>query len=100
MAGNMPQYTAPEVLDLCYSEKCDMWSIGVLTYELLSKCRPFDSLINDHEEVYKKIRTGMDANALFQGDAWTNVSRQAKDFIVRCLSVSKRRPRASELLQH
>lgn len=101
MAGNMPQYTAPEVLDLSYSEKCDMWSIGILTYELLSKRRPFDSLVNDHEEIYKKIRKGLDPAALFEdATVWNNVSRHAKEFIVRCLTGPKRRPRASELLSH
>ena len=29
-------YTAPEVLNRCYDTKCDIWSIGIICYMLLS----------------------------------------------------------------
>ena len=32
---------APEVIKGCYSEKCDMWSIGILTFIMLSGKVPF-----------------------------------------------------------
>jgi calcium-dependent protein kinase len=41
-----PYYIAPEVYEHNYSEKCDIWSIGVTTYMLLTKRNPFPGISN------------------------------------------------------
>ena len=37
-----PLYNAPEVLEGKYNHKCDLWSMGVVTFMLLSGQPPFN----------------------------------------------------------
>ncbi|KAK2576391.1 hypothetical protein KPH14_005736 [Odynerus spinipes] len=83
----MPEYVAPEVTNnegVDYS--ADMWSVGIITYILLSGISPFRG-INDRETL-TKIRQG----AWDFDDRWKNISNEAKDFIRNLLvyNVDKR----------
>ena len=51
-----PYYVAPEVLKGNYSQKCDMWSLGVLFYIMLSGYLPFNG--DTAEDVYAKVLIG------------------------------------------
>lgn len=51
-----PHYMAPEVLDGDYNYKCDIWSLGVLMYVLLSGYLPFYG--DNRKEVFQKILAG------------------------------------------
>lgn len=46
-------YIAPEVLQSDYDEKCDMWSLGVILFIMLSGRAPFDG--RNDREIIKNI---------------------------------------------
>ena len=49
-----PLYNAPEVLEGKYNLKCDLWSLGVVTFMLLSGKPPFNG--KDTQELDKRIK--------------------------------------------
>lgn len=90
-------YMSPELLEGSYDRSCDLWSIGVVAYVMLSGRPPFNGPSNDI--IFKKIRRGqytMDDSSL-----WDGVSKSAKNFI-RCLLIidPRRRWTADMALGH
>jgi len=75
-------YIAPEVLNQTDDERCDVWSIGVLMYILLSGQPPFDG--DDDAAIIEKIRVGKYS---IDGKIWDNVSAEAKILIKRMLTI-------------
>jgi calcium-dependent protein kinase len=89
-------YVAPEVLAGKYDQKCDVWSIGVIVYMLLSGSPPFGGQ-HDHE-IIQRIKT---ANITFEGPRWAGISQKAKDFVVFLLNRDPtERPSASDCMHH
>lgn len=92
----VPWYVAPEVLTGVYNEKCDVWSIGVMLFVILSGRVPFDG--KDDEEIKDKIKKGAYA---FEGSVWESVSAEAKDLIKQMLIYNpQRRISAAEAYKH
>ena len=99
-----PGYVAPEVLAQevshgqlrKYGTSCDMWSVGVIVYILLSAAPPFYGKTD--AEMNKRIKQG---TYKFPDKYWASISQPAKDFIGRLLTVDpNRRMSAAEALQH
>jgi calcium-dependent protein kinase len=91
-----PYTVAPEVIRGSYDEKCDLWSVGVLTYLLLCGETPFGG-----EDEENKILVGQ---RILSGpipfkpqEAWDHVSEAGKAFVKRLLNRDlSRRPSAKE----
>eukprot|EP00357_Protocruzia_adherens_P037149 CAMPEP_0115013246 /NCGR_PEP_ID=MMETSP0216-20121206/25280_1 /TAXON_ID=223996 /ORGANISM="Protocruzia adherens, Strain Boccale" /LENGTH=489 /DNA_ID=CAMNT_0002382581 /DNA_START=173 /DNA_END=1642 /DNA_ORIENTATION=+ len=86
-------YVAPEVLQQKYNEKCDIWSAGVIMYEMLCGSPPF---VGTREEIVQSI---FESKFAFSEPIWEHVSDHAKDLIKRMLSLDPaRRPSARNAL--
>ena len=54
-----PYYIAPEIIKgKRYSFEADIWSMGILLYEMCALCYPFDSESGSSKELYKNICAG------------------------------------------
>ena len=71
-----PMYVAPEVIKGSYTEKCDIWSAGVVLYFLLSGNYPF--FARNESDLYRKIQRGIYS---LGGPRWNGISKEAKELI-------------------
>jgi len=101
--GGTLNYLAPEVLlnmrgakNVC-EKAVDIWSIGILSYVLISGSHPFDSK-KSNENILNRIIAG---KFKFVGPIWDKVPKECKDFIKRCLVVDpKKRATIGDLMKH
>ena len=89
-------YVAPEVLKGSYTEKCDIWSLGVILYVMLCGKPPFNG--PNEQAILTRIVQG---KYLMDGPDWEGVSFQAKDLISKMLTHDyTKRPSAKQCLEH
>eukprot|EP00611_Tribonema_gayanum_P023629 TRINITY_DN5001_c0_g1_i1.p1 TRINITY_DN5001_c0_g1~~TRINITY_DN5001_c0_g1_i1.p1 ORF type:complete len:432 (+),score=106.44 TRINITY_DN5001_c0_g1_i1:107-1402(+) len=96
-AVGTPEYVAPELLlGAPYDCRADVWSLGVVTFALLSGALPFRG--RDTAELFGAIVEGA---ARFGGARWGAVSTDAKRFVVDMLQAApEHRATAAQLLGH
>eukprot|EP00924_Labyrinthula_sp_SR-Ha-C_P016101 augustus_masked-scaffold_4-processed-gene-19.16-mRNA-1 protein AED:0.09 eAED:0.11 QI:0/-1/0/1/-1/1/1/0/630 len=89
-------YMAPEVLRRKYGQECDVWSLGVIAYMLLSGHPPFAG--ENDKIIMKRVLEG---KYHFRHSAFRKVSAEAVDFVRRVLEYNpKERLTAREALEH
>jgi eukaryotic-like serine/threonine-protein kinase len=86
-----PKYMAPEqILGKKVDEKADVYSLGVMLYEMLTGFAPYtrgDHMSVMYQHVQGKAKRARDLNP--------NVSQELSDFVARCMSVDKSKRYAS-----
>uniref|UniRef100_A0A672NSI3 non-specific serine/threonine protein kinase n=1 Tax=Sinocyclocheilus grahami TaxID=75366 RepID=A0A672NSI3_SINGR len=88
------QYAAPELFHSSgYDQACDLWSLGVILYTMLSGQVPFQSekkgMTSSHAaDIMHKIKEG---DFSLDGEAWRGVSEEAKDLVRGLLTVDPER---------
>nr|XP_060465615.1 death-associated protein kinase 1 [Panthera onca] len=92
-----PEFVAPEIVNYePLGLEADMWSIGVITYILLSGASPF--LGDTKQETLANVSA---VNYEFEEEYFSNTSALAKDFIRRLLVKDpKKRMTIQDSLQH
>ncbi len=101
-----PYYIAPEVLLGSYNEKCDIWSVGVILFVLLSGTAPFNGVTDD--DIMNAVKKGTYSfSSTFSPTTkdvdriWDSVSDLAKDLIQKMLTYNPdKRISAAESYKH
>jgi len=75
-----PYYIAPEVLKRKYTEKCDIWSCGVILYILLCGYPPFNG--DNDKIIMDKVAIG---KLEFNQAEWQSVSEEAQKCIKKMM---------------
>uniref|UniRef100_A0A7S1WKW6 Non-specific serine/threonine protein kinase n=1 Tax=Alexandrium catenella TaxID=2925 RepID=A0A7S1WKW6_ALECA len=90
-------YVSPDVL--CgegYTDKCDLWSLGVIAWMLLTGFPPFDGA---DEDLMDRIRAG--SADWSRNNAWDGICLQARDFVRQLLETDPQyRPNAQKAMRH
>jgi len=91
-----PYYIAPEILAGEYNEKCDIWSLGVLLFILLSGKPPFDGTTDD--EILENVQKGV---YKITGSQWKLISKEGIELVKQMLKYDpETRISAKDALNH
>lgn len=90
-------YVAPEVLLKSYTNKCDLWSLGVIAFILISGTMPFFE-VPGGEDMAETIIKG---EYTMKPELWSKVSQDGVDFVKALLQVDpEKRLSAQQAREH
>jgi len=99
-AAGSSYYMSPQVLEGNYSEKCDIWSCGIIAFVCLGGYAPYSGA-DDMETAQLIVDAHLDGGVVFDDPVWDQFSDEALDFINYLLTYEEdKRPTAEEALQH
>mmetsp|Transcript_20192 Transcript_20192/g.47792 ORF Transcript_20192/g.47792 Transcript_20192/m.47792 type:complete len:600 (-) Transcript_20192:142-1941(-) len=88
-----PSHMAPEVFAKSYTEACDMWSVGVMLYWLMSRRLPFGQVGLSDENAKARLQ--------FSSSAWVNAGQDVVNLVSAMLHRDHaQRPGCAQALAH
>ena len=92
-------YMSPQVIEGNYTQKCDIWSCGIIAFVCMGGYAPFEG--EDEMETAEQILDSEKNGIEFDDPSWDEFSDEALDFIRYVLAYDEKdRPSAAEALQH
>ncbi|KAM4697498.1 striated muscle preferentially expressed protein kinase [Rhinophrynus dorsalis] len=91
-----PEFVAPEIVNqMPVSTVTDIWPVGVLTYLCLTGVSPFVG-----ENDYTTLMNIRGYTVAFEEKMFSDLTREARGFLIKVLGNEKLRPNAEESLEH
>jgi len=88
-----PSHMAPEVFQKSYTESCDIWSVGVMLYWLMSRRLPFGQAGLSEENSKARLQ--------FSSSAWVNAGQDVVNMVSAMLHKDlNNRPDCAKALAH
>jgi calcium-dependent protein kinase len=80
-----PSYMAPEVINRNYGEEADVWSCGVVSYQLLTGRLPFVDRVNQRPNAKEVFRAILEDPVDFTSDPWPRLSGDCRDLVSKMM---------------